>query len=70
MMRTPQKITQGEGSHTYLCEIKGQRYEVKVTQEEYETWKLKGKRGEELQELLDAIVHDHQQQQSDQAGGS
>ena len=61
MNRSPQKITQDEGSHTYLCEIKGQRYQVKVIQEEYETWQLKGKLGDELQELLEAILHHRQQ---------
>ena len=61
MNRSPQKIAQDEGSHTYLCEIKGQRYQVKVIQEEYETWQLKGKAGDELQELLEAILHHRQQ---------
>ena len=61
MNRSPQKIAQDEGSHTYLCEIKGQRYQVKVIQEEYETWQLKGKLGDELQELLEAILHHRQQ---------
>ena len=71
MMRSPQKVSEDQGIHTYRCEIRNKMIQVQVSQKEYEKWGLKGKTGQELQELLEAILHKrHQQRQSDQAGGS
>ena len=70
MMRSPQKVSEDQGIHTYHCEIRKKLTEVQITQEEYEKGGLKGKTGQELQGLLEAIRYRRQQRQSDQAGES
>ena len=61
MMRTPQKIKMSQdeesGSRTYQYDIQGKMIQVQVSQKEYEERGLKGQTGQELQELLEAILH-------------
>ena len=75
MMRTPQKIKMSQdeesGSRTYQYDIQGKRIQVRVSQKEYEDWRIRAAKTEqELQGLLEDIRYHHQQRQSDQAGGS
>ena len=75
MMRTPQKIKMSQdeesGSRTYQYDIQGKRIQVRVSQKEYEDWRIRAAKTEqELQGLLEDIRYHHQQRQSDLAGGS
>ena len=56
-MRSPQKVSEEQGIHTYRCEIRNKMIQVQVSQKEYEERGLKGQTGQELQELLEAILH-------------